>query len=92
MLRSYFLTALRHIRKHRLYSFINIAGLSIGLTAFILISIFVSHELSFDRFHESSDRIIKVNLEFGDSPDAMVPVQTTPSALRIVMVTLRFGI
>ena len=81
MLRSYFLTAIRHIRRHRLYAFINIFGLAIGFTAFLFITAFVSHELSYDSFHEKAKRIVKVNLEFGNSPDAMDPVQTTPNAL-----------
>ncbi|MUP46500.1 ABC transporter permease [Gramella sp. BOM4] len=57
MFRNYIKIAFRNIRKNKLYSFINIGGLSLGLTACILIMFYVSHEHSFDKFHEDSDDI-----------------------------------
>ena len=48
MFRNYLAIALRNIVRHKLYSFINIAGLAVGLTAAILIGLFVQQELSFD--------------------------------------------
>ena len=51
---------LRRIKRQKGYSFINIFGLAIGLTCCILIFLWVQHELSYDRFHEKSDRIYRV--------------------------------
>lgn len=57
MIRNYFKIAFRNLRKNKLYSFINIGGLSLGLTACILIMFYVSHEHSFDQFHKDADQI-----------------------------------
>ncbi len=51
MLRNYFTIAWRNIRKHKLYSAINIVGLAVGMAACIVITLFVFYERSFDRMH-----------------------------------------
>lgn len=81
MLKNYLLTSLRNFTRFKLYSLINILGLTIGFAAFIMIFIFVKHELSFDQFHENKDVIVKANLEFGTGPDDAEPVSVTPTAL-----------
>ena len=60
MFKNYLKTGLRNIKKHKGFSFINIAGLSIGLTCTILMIVCVHHELSYDRFHKNSESIYKV--------------------------------
>jgi putative ABC transport system permease protein len=60
MIVSYLKTALRNIRRHKGYAFLNIAGLVIGLTAATLILVYVKFEWSFDRFHSKADRIYRV--------------------------------
>jgi len=60
MIHNYMKIALRNIKRHKGYSFINIAGLAIGMTCFIFIMLYVQHELSFDNFHEKKDRIYRV--------------------------------
>lgn len=60
MLKNYVIIALRTLRKQKGYAFINIAGLVIGLACFMLILLFVQHELSYDQFHEKADRIYRV--------------------------------
>jgi len=60
MLRNYFTVALRNLMKYKGYSFINIAGLAIGLVCCFLIVLFVRHELSYDRFHENAPRIYRL--------------------------------
>jgi len=60
MFRNYLKIAYRNIRRHKGYSFINIFGLAIAIAAAFLIFLFVSFELSYDRFHENSDRIYRV--------------------------------
>jgi len=55
MLRNYLKIALRIIMRQKVYSFINISGLAVGLASCILIMLWVQNELSFDRFHEKSE-------------------------------------
>jgi len=60
MFKNYLKIALRNIRKHKGYSLINIAGLAIGVAACLLLFLWVQDELSYDRYHEKSDRIYRV--------------------------------
>ena len=57
---NYLKVALRTIRRHKGYSFINIAGLALGMACSILIIFYIQHELSYDRFHKNADRIFRV--------------------------------
>jgi hypothetical protein len=57
MVKNYLKTTLRHLWKHKIPSFINVAGLSMGLSCFILLGLYIRHELSYDSFHEKADRI-----------------------------------
>ncbi len=52
---------LRNIKRQPGYSFINISGLAIGMACCMIIFLFVQHELSYDTFHEKSDRIFRVD-------------------------------
>ena len=60
MLRSYLKIALRHVLRERGYSIINVLGLAIGMACCLLIILFVREELSYDRFHEKGERIVRV--------------------------------
>jgi len=60
MLKNYIITAIRSLLRSKGFSVINILGLSIGLASFILISLYVYHELSFDRYHAKADRIFRI--------------------------------
>ena len=60
MFKNYFKTAWRNLMKSKTFSFINIAGLSIGITACLLILQYVSFQLSFDRFNKNADDIYRV--------------------------------
>lgn len=77
MIRNYFKLAVRNLMKHKTFSFINIFGLSIGLTCCMLISLYIFHEYSYDRFHEKGDRIYQLGavLDPGgdDKANATVP-------------------
>src|SRR5471030_1515933 len=57
MFRNYFKTAFRNLLQNKTYSFINIAGLSIGLACAILIMLYVQDEVSYDRFHKNVSQI-----------------------------------
>ncbi len=60
MFKSYLNIALRNIRKHKVYSFINIAGLAIGVAACLLLILWVQDELSYDRHHQNTGLIYRV--------------------------------
>ena len=57
---NYFKTAARNLVKNRIFSTVNILGLTLGFTCFILLSLYVANELSYDRFHSNSDQIYRV--------------------------------
>jgi putative ABC transport system permease protein len=60
MIKNYFKIAWRNLLKNKVYSFINIGGLSIGLTISLLIYLWIKDELSIDAFHEKGDRIYTI--------------------------------
>jgi putative ABC transport system permease protein len=65
--------AFRNLAKNKLYSFINITGLAIGIAACLIITHYVLYQLSFDKFHKDADRIYRVtttsyqNAEYTDT-------------------------
>lgn len=63
MFQNYVKIAFRNLLKHRGYSLINIAGLSVGMAICLLILLYIQHEISFDKFHTNADRIYRVALE-----------------------------
>ena len=63
MIQNYLKIALRNLLRNKVYSFINIAGLAVGMAVAMLIFLFVSHEVSFDKFHVNGDSIYKVSSE-----------------------------
>ena len=63
MIKNFILTALRNIYKNKLYAFINIFGLSIGIASAVLILLFITSELSYDKYHENSDRIYRLHIQ-----------------------------
>lgn len=60
MLKNYIVIALRNLLRHRGYSLLNLAGLAAGLSCCILIILFIREDLSYDTFHERSNRIARV--------------------------------
>jgi putative ABC transport system permease protein len=62
MFKSYFLMAFRNLKKHRAYTLINVFGLALGLSATILILLYLQFEISYDRFHENADSIYRVSI------------------------------
>ncbi len=84
MLKSYFISAIRHLLKNKSYTVLNAIGLSVGLTCFTLIGLWVVNELSFDRFHEKADRIYRVSGIFSSESDRMQQA-VTPTPLRTAL-------
>src|SRR5882757_9817635 len=60
MLKNYFRIAWRNIKRHKVYSGINIIGLAIGIAACLLILQYVSFELGYENFQEKKDRVYRV--------------------------------
>ena len=60
MLKNYFTVALRNLLRNKIYAFINMAGLSIGLACAMLIILYVKDEVSYDRFHANVNNIYRV--------------------------------
>jgi len=60
MFRNYFKIALRNLKRHKGFSFLNITGLALGMVCTILILFWVQHELSFDRYHEKGKKIYRI--------------------------------
>jgi putative ABC transport system permease protein len=106
MIKSFYFTAIRHFFRHRNYFLINLSGLTIGMACFIMISLYVANELSYDRFHANANNIYRVNTKFanpngaGDravshSPLARTMLHTYPEVESVTRVlrtgTLRIG-
>ena len=72
MFRNYFKTAYRNLIKNKIFSGINIFGLTIGLTSCILITLYIEHELTYDDFEQKGSRIARVIMEysFGGSSES----------------------
>lgn len=63
MIRNYLKIAWRNLLKNKTFSLINIFGLAIGFSSFMLIGLYVIDELSYDRFHEKADRIYRLDAD-----------------------------
>lgn len=66
MINNYLKLAWRNFRKNPLFSFINVAGLALGLTCVLLVVLFVKNELSFDRFHEKGPQLYSITTTITD--------------------------
>ena len=64
MFENYLKTAVRNLLKHKLYSFINIVGLALGLASTILIFLWAHDELNYDSYHKNADKIYRINWDF----------------------------
>jgi putative ABC transport system permease protein len=76
MFRNYFKTAWRNLVKNKFYSFINIAGLTLGLTVGILILLWVQDEYNFDSFHKNAKNIIKLENMVGTNASRQLWTET----------------
>ncbi len=79
MIKNYLKVAWRNLLKNKTFSIINITGLAIGLSCFLLIALYVLDELSYDKFYPNSERIYRINtdIRFGGS-DLHIPVASDP--------------
>lgn len=85
MLKNYFNVAFRNLVKHKFYSLINVLGLSIGLTCFLMISLYVVDELSYDNFHTDADRIYRMDFSGNiNGSEFITALASAPSAAVMV--------
>lgn len=81
MLLNYLKTAFRNLWRNKSFSAINIVGLAIGLSACLLLFMYISHELSYDDFQQKADRLVRVTMEYSmDGRIAKIPVTGTKVA------------
>jgi len=71
-LKNYLKTALRNLKKHKGFSFINIFGLAVGMAVSMLILLYLRFELSYDKYHKNADLIYRVTQRF-DTPTGYRP-------------------
>lgn len=65
MIRSFFQLSIRNLfHKNRLFTFINICGMGVGLASLLLVTLFIYDEYNFDRHHTNADRIYRIVLDF----------------------------
>jgi len=69
MFKNLIKTAFRHILKHPGYSILNILGLTLGISSALFLIIYVSDEVSYDRYHEKADRIYRVSSKITEPDD-----------------------
>jgi putative ABC transport system permease protein len=83
MISNYFKIAIRNLRKHKGFSFINIAGLAVGLAISFVIVLWIQNEVRYEQFHENADRIYRSlwDAKVGDNewviPAVPMPVGAT---------------
>jgi len=86
MFKNYLKIAFRNLRRHKGYSFINIAGLAVGMACFLLIFMHISDELSYDKFHQKAKQIYRVtyeiNLSGNTTHTAQTPAPLGPAMIR----------
>ncbi|MGD9347101.1 MAG: ABC transporter permease [Candidatus Aminicenantes bacterium] len=87
MIKNYLKSALRNIKRHKGYAFINIAGLAIGMACCLLILVYITTELSYDRYHTNADRIVRLGLDANMGGTSVVtPISNVPSAPTLLQV------
>ncbi len=77
MFKNYLKLAWRNLNKNKVFSFINILGLSIGLTCCMLISLYIYNELSYDTYHKHRDRLYQLGTEFISSGETQRGANTS---------------
>ncbi len=81
MIKSNLISSLRFLSRNKGFAFINIFGLTLGFTSFLLITCFVHYESSFDQFHTNSDDVYRVNFSFTDNAGNVTTLVNSPPAL-----------
>src|SRR6478609_454848 len=85
MIKNYLKIAWRNLLKHKVFSFINISGLAIGISACLLIFIYVHHETNYDQYNLNADRIARITM-IVHAPESDLVIATTSAPLAPTLV------
>jgi putative ABC transport system permease protein len=96
MLKNYLLLAFKNFRQRKLFSLINLLGLTVGITCCLMIFLFILHEYSYDKFHRDGDNIYRImrvsrndgeirNIPWVSAPYATALKNDYPEAVRQVL-------
>ena len=80
MFKNHVKIAWRNLLKHKSFSFINIAGLAIGIAGCMIIFLYVRNELTFDQYNAKADRIVRITTNV-KAPESDFSLATTPTPL-----------
>ena len=81
MFKNYFKIAWRNLMKNKIFSFINIIGLSVGLTCCMLIAVYLYNEVSYDKYHKNIDQLYQLATTFiKDGKEEKTPNTPAPMA------------
>lgn len=87
MLRNYFVSIIRNMKRQKIYTLLNVFGLALGLACFILISRYIQFELSYEKSHKNAERIHKVVTQvageefLGSTRFAITPAPLAPALM-----------
>ncbi len=85
MLKNYLTIALRNLLRHKLYSFINIGGLAVGLAACLMIALFVHNEISYDSWLTNADRLFRLETTRHDAGKPIQQSALAPGPVKAVL-------
>jgi len=80
MWKNYLKISIRNLRKRKLYTGINLIGLTIAIVSFLAICLYIQHEWSYDKMYADYERIYKINQEFVSQGESQL-ISSTPSSL-----------
>ncbi len=81
MIKNYLKVSFRSLLKHKGYAFINILGLAVGIAASVLIFLYITHEMGYDKFHEKADRTFRITADWSNKGDSRIHQLGTPYIL-----------
>jgi len=80
MIKNYFKVAWRNMMKNKIFSFINVFGLSAGLVCCMMTTLYIFHEISYDRYHLNADNIYQVATIFRQQGEE-IKMPNTPAPM-----------
>ncbi len=80
MIRTYLRIAWRKLSKNKLYTAVNLVGLTLGLTSCLLIGLYILNETGYDQFQQKADRIVRVTMEYGEPGNTQATAVTGTKA------------
>jgi ABC-type antimicrobial peptide transport system permease subunit len=87
MLQNYIITALRNFRKYKGYTSLNILGLTIGITCSLLIMLWITDELSVDKFHKKDARLYQMLRNMHQSDGTVITTESVPQPVKALLET-----